>query len=56
MRLAYPEIQHVFDTDIPKVPTIVIENRHLLFRLLDDLSQQCLGNSGTAILSNGKKD
>lgn len=55
MRLAYPEIQHVFDTDIPKVPTIVIENRHLLFRLLDDLSQQCLGNSGTAILSNGKK-
>lgn len=54
MKFVYPEISKVFDTDIGKVNTIVIENQTLLFSLLSDIYGQIEGNDGKSVLSDNK--
>lgn len=53
MKFCYPEINRVFNTDIEKINTIVIENQKLLAGLLEDLYFQSCGNEGKAVLSEG---
>lgn len=55
MKLVYPEIQHVFDTECGKIPTLVIENQRLLYRLLCDIRDQMGGKDGKCVISNGGK-
>ena len=51
MKLAYTEISAVFDTDIPAVNTLVIENRRFLRKILEDLNNQISGYEGDMVLS-----
>ena len=51
MKLVYPDIDCVFDTQIDKINTIVIENPHLLCALISDLQTQLAGGEGRAVLS-----
>lgn len=53
MKLVYPEIDHVFDTRCGKVPSLVIENQALMYRLLCDLRAQLLGKEGKCVVSLG---
>lgn len=52
MKLAYPELETVFDTEAPFVNTLVIESPELLVRLLSDIVQQENGDRGYAMLSD----
>lgn len=55
MKFVYPEINRVFDTEGDKVPTLIIENQPLLFRLLGDIRSQIEGEDGKSVVSdNGK--
>ena len=51
MKLVYPEIDFVFETDIEKVNTIVIENPTLFYNLLVDINNQLNGDDGKTVLS-----
>lgn len=51
MKFVYPDIDCVFDTEIEKINTIVIENPHLLCNLISDLQTQLAGSEGRAVLS-----
>ena len=51
MKLVFPEIDHVFDTRSEFVPTLVIENPELLYRLLVDLREQISGGNGKCVVS-----
>lgn len=55
MKLVFPDISRVFDTDCGQVPTLVIENQPLLLRILTDLQEQSDGNDGQAVLSADNK-
>lgn len=55
MKLVYPEIQHVFDTEGGSIPTLVIENQPLLYRLLCDIRGQLDGSDGKCVVSDGGK-
>ena len=51
MKIVFPEISHVFDTDIDRVNVIVIENQRLLFSVLTDIYNQTHGLDGNAVVS-----
>lgn len=51
MKLVYPDINKVFDTDNDKVNCIVIENQKLLFDLCMDIHSQINGYGGLAVVS-----
>ena len=51
MKFVYPAIDHVFDTSITSVNTLVIENAALFLGLLTDLYYQLQGNEGKAVVS-----
>ncbi len=55
MKLAYPEIQKVFDTEEELVNSIVIENQELFLELCSDLYMQTQGFDGKAVLSSNDK-
>lgn len=55
MKLVYPEIDHVFDTENEKVNCIIIENQKLLFSLLEDLENQFNGADGKLVVSENNK-
>lgn len=55
MKFVYPEIDRVFDTEGDKVPTLVIENQPLLYRLLDDIRSQTEGEDGKSAVSDKGK-
>ncbi|MBQ7460124.1 MAG: type II-A CRISPR-associated protein Csn2 [Oscillospiraceae bacterium] len=55
MKLVYPEINRVFDTEGDKVPTLIIENQPLLFRLLSDIRSQLEGEEGKCVVSDKGK-
>ncbi len=52
MKLAYPEIDTVFNFDDGHFPSAIIENPNLFYRFTDDLCRQCNGDSGDAVLSD----
>ncbi len=54
MKIVYPEIDYVFDIEIGKVSTVIIENPKLLFELLNDLYLQIEGCDGKTVLSDEK--
>lgn len=54
MKFVYPEIGKVFDTDIGKINTLVIENQALLIKLLSDIYGQIEGIDGKSVLSDNK--
>lgn len=54
MKFVYPEIGKVFDTDIGKINTLVIENQALLINLLSDIYGQIEGIDGKSVLSDNK--
>lgn len=54
MKFVYPEINKVFDTDIEKINTIVVENQKLLINILSDIYGQIEGNDGKSVLSDNK--
>lgn len=51
MKLVYPEIQSVFHFGNGFFPSVVIENPSLFYRFINDLYNQCSGESGSAVLS-----
>ena len=51
MKLAYPEIQTVFQFGDGKFPSVVIENPNFFYRFVNDLYCQYNGESGEAVLS-----
>ncbi len=51
MKFAYPSINYVFDTEIKKVNTLIIENQSLLCSLLEDIQNQLSGYDGKSVLS-----
>ncbi len=51
MKLVYPEISHVFNTENEKVNCIVIENQKLFFSLLEDIQRQMNGYDGKLVIS-----
>lgn len=55
MKFIYPEIANVFDTDIPYVNALIIENQPMLVRMLNDIQSQIEGADGYSVLSNGNK-
>lgn len=55
MKLAYPDINKVFDTDIDKVNCIIIENSKLLYNLCMDIYAQINGDDGRATVSIDNK-
>lgn len=55
MKLAFPEIDHVFDTELSKVNTLVIENPCFLYRILTELNEQIQGNEGRFVVSSDGK-
>lgn len=55
MKLCFPEIDHVFDTEQPYVNTLVIENQKMFYHVLMDLFRQIDGEEGKAVLSLNNK-
>lgn len=55
MKLVYPGINNVFDTDIEKVNCIIIENQKLFLSLLEDINEQLNGNEGKLVVSENNK-
>lgn len=55
MKLVYPEIESIFDFDIDRVNSLVIENPSFLKELLFDLKSQMDGLDGKAVLSENDK-
>ena len=55
MKFVYPDIDCVFDTEIEKINTIVIENPDLLCSLITDIQNQLSGIDGKAVLSTEEK-
>lgn len=55
MKLVYPEIDYVIDTNDERVNTIVIENQNLLFTICSDLYSQTQGNEGKCVVSSDDK-
>ena len=51
MKFVYPDIDCVFDTEIERINTIVIENPRLLCAMISDLQTQLAGGEGRAVLS-----
>lgn len=52
MKLTYPEIDRVFDTDVGDMNTLIIENPAFLVRLLTDIQTQIGGGYGEAVVSD----
>ena len=55
MKLVYPGINCVFDTDCDRVNCIVIENQSLFCSLLEDVDAQLNGFDGRLVISEGNK-
>lgn len=55
MKFVYPDINHVFDTEIGKVNSLVIENQKLFFEVIIDISTQIEGFDGKSVLSEENK-
>ena len=51
MKYLFPEINNVFDTEIDKVNTIIIENPQLFFDVISDIAYQIDGADGKSVLS-----
>ena len=56
MRLILPGIENIFETEIDKINTIVIENQRLYRDVINDLYQQSIGDEGLAVLSEEGKE
>ena len=54
MKLTYPEINAVLDTENGKINSIVIENAELMYNFLSDINFQILGNDGRTVISDSK--
>lgn len=52
MKLAYPELAAVFETGKGYIPTLVVENRGLMRKILCDIAGQLDGNQGFAVVSD----
>ncbi len=55
MKLVYPEINHVFDTDNEKINCLIIENQKLFSSILEDIDSQMNGCEGLLVLSENNK-
>ena len=55
MTFCNPEISGVFDTAIPFVNSLVIENQRLFFELITDISEQIDGCERRSVMSDGDK-
>ena len=51
MKLAYPEMQTVFQFGKETFPAVVIENPDFFYRFVDDLYHQCNGEGSAFVLS-----
>ena len=51
MKLAYPQLQSVLDTEIAGINTLVIENKDFFVQFLNDIVAQIDGMTGQAVLS-----
>lgn len=51
MKIVFPAIANVFDSDIGAVNTIIIENQSLFSEICMDIYNQSLGNDGQIIVS-----
>lgn len=55
MKLAYPELSTVFETGKGYIPTLVIENRCFMRKILCDIAGQLDGNQGFTVVSDRDK-
>ncbi len=55
MKFVCPDINHVFDTEIGKVNSLIIENQKLFFEVITDISSQIEGFDGKSVLSEENK-
>ena len=55
MKLAFPGINNVFDTEIELVNSIVIENQSLFYYFIEDINAQINGFEGKAVVSDDNK-
>lgn len=55
MKFVFPEIDTVFDTEIYKVNTLIIENQRLMLSVLKDIEVQLSGLEGKAVVSDNNK-
>lgn len=55
MKLCYPDINKVFDTENCRVNTIIIENQRLMYDFLRDIKLQMEGFDGKALLAENDK-
>ena len=53
MKLVYPELNSILDTDAPGIQSLVVESPSFLRSLLMDLSGQLRGEPGKFVLSKG---
>ena len=51
MKFCFPDVNAVFDTELDKINTIVIENASLFLSLLTDIQTQIEGRDGKGTLS-----
>ena len=56
MKFVYPDIENVFDTDIDKVNSLIIENQNLMVSLLEDVNNLLQGKDGISVLSENDKE
>ncbi|MDY3239562.1 MAG: type II-A CRISPR-associated protein Csn2 [Anaerovoracaceae bacterium] len=55
MKLTYPDISKVFNTEDDKVNVIIIENPRLLYDWLTDINNQLAGTEGMTVVSTDNK-
>lgn len=55
MKIFFPEIDYLFDTECGKINTVIIENPKLFCSVLSDIAEQLSGNDGKSVLSKGDK-
>ncbi len=55
MKFVYPGINQVFNTEIDRVNTIVVENQKLLTKMISDIVGQIDGYDGDAVVSKEEK-
>ena len=55
MKFVCPDINHVFDTEIGKVNSLIIENQKLFFEVITDISSQIEGFDVKSVMSEENK-
>lgn len=55
MKICLPDIDMVFDTEQEQINSLVVENPKVLYRILEDIQSQLVGDEGQVVVSRDNK-